>query len=346
MGKKLAGLTGSVCAGIATVSTVATVVRNREAPPKFSMAEERWNQDTFFGRYSKFLTRCDPALLVASSEQIREAQKIVNEHVDGQGKFSDRELWDMRQLVESAVHPQTDEILPRPARMTGYVPYNGPICVAQVVSTTTQTQLFWNWVNQSQNAVVNYCNRNASSPMSTELMVGSYMGAVTSALGVVYVANMIIQKLAMPSLMKFVAFPASMVASSGNCFIVRRPELGTGIPVMDADGNRVGGEGLSKAAANIAVFQTVQSRMVLQCPTYLVPAVLMSLPGLNALSPMATLCASTYAVIVSFGCGLPATLSIWPAIGTIEAKDCEPEFQNLVGADGKPLTTLYFNKGL
>jgi len=286
------------------------------------------------------------ALLFPSNEQIREAQKIVNEHVDGQGKYTDRELWDMRQLVESAVHPQTDEILPRPARMTGYVPYNGPICVAQVVSTTPGTQLFWNWVNQSQNAVVNYFNRNAESPMSTELMVGSYMGAVSSALGVVAALNMVIQKLQMPALMRFVAFPASMVASSGNCFIVRRPELGTGIPVMDADGNRVGGEGLSKAAANIAVFQTVKSRMVLQVPTYLVPAVLMSLPVLNVLSPMASLCASAYIGIVSFGCGLPATLAIFPAIGTIEAKDAEPEFQNLVGADGKPLTTLYFSKGL
>lgn len=267
-------------------------------------------------------------------------------HKEGDTKFTDRELWDLRQLAESAIHPDTDQIVPRPARMTGYVPFNGPICVAQVVSTARAVQLWWNFVNQSQNAVVNYCNRNANSPMSNELMVGSYFTAVGAALGVVYAANTAITALNMPALLRFVAFPASLVASSSNCYIVRRPELSTGIPLLDADGNRVGGEEMSKVAADIAVFQTVKSRMCLQVPTYFVPAVLMSLPGLNALPAVTSLAASAFIGIVSFGCGLPATLAIWPAIGEIEAKDCEPEFQNLVGADGQSLKTLYFSKGL
>ena len=57
--------------------------------------------------------------------------------------------------------------------MSGYVPFNGPICVAMVASKTTPAILFWSWVNQSQNALVNYFNRNASSPMDNEVRLVS-----------------------------------------------------------------------------------------------------------------------------------------------------------------------------
>ena len=46
--------------------------------------------------------------------------------------------------------------------------------------------LFWNWVNQSQNALVNYFNRNAASNMSNETMAMSYAGAVGSALTIAF----------------------------------------------------------------------------------------------------------------------------------------------------------------
>ena len=86
--------------------------------------------------------------------------------------------------------------------MCRYVPYNGPICVAMIMSSTTPTMLFWNWVppharypcpapiltliaphqvNQSQNAAVNYFNRNASSNMSNETMVDDYMALAVLA---------------------------------------------------------------------------------------------------------------------------------------------------------------------
>ena len=40
-----------------------------------------------------------------------------------------------------------------PTRNVRYVPFNGPICVSMVASTSTQALLFWSWVNQSQNAL-------------------------------------------------------------------------------------------------------------------------------------------------------------------------------------------------
>ena len=65
-------------------------------------------------------------------------------------------LWESRRIVESALHPGTGKVIPRPFWMLGYVPYNRPICVSMVASTSTIPLLFWSWANQSQNALINY----------------------------------------------------------------------------------------------------------------------------------------------------------------------------------------------
>jgi sideroflexin-5 len=107
---------------------------------------------------------CDPRLLFYTQAQVHQAQAFLQNHEEQQQhqqqqlqhKSLDRELWEARRIVDAAVHPDTGEFIPLPFRMSGYVPFNGPICVAMVASTTTPSLLFWSWVNQSQNALVNY----------------------------------------------------------------------------------------------------------------------------------------------------------------------------------------------
>ena len=62
------------------------------------------------------------------------------------------------------------------------MPFNGPVCVLMVLATSTWAIALGNWINQSQNALVNYCNRNASSPTTTATLVRSYCGAVGASL--------------------------------------------------------------------------------------------------------------------------------------------------------------------
>lgn len=159
---------------------------------------------------------------------MRRAKSMIDNYQD----YSDvdpRVLWEARRVVDAAMHPDTGEILPRPFRMSGYVPYNGPICVAIVASQSTLPLLFWSWVNQSQNALVNYFNRNASSPMTNETLAKSYAIAVGSALAVAFGLATAIQKRFEPAkakqLLRWVAFPSAVVASSLNCYIVRSPEI-------------------------------------------------------------------------------------------------------------------------
>jgi len=238
--------------------------------------------------------------------------------------------------------------------MSGYVPYNGPINVAMVSSQSTMPLLFWSWVNQSQNALVNYFNRNASSPMSNETLAVSYGAAVGSALAVALGLATFVQKKFSPEkakqLMRYVAFPSAVVASSLNCYIVRSPEIDSGITLMDEKGNDVLKGETSSIAARAGVHSTTASRAILQVPVYFLPPLLLSTVGIFkrylAKNPTMTVPLTTYLLLVSFGVGLPATTAIFPQISSIPAMEVEEKFQHLRDSQGKPYQVFYYNKGL
>jgi hypothetical protein len=155
-------------AGVGVVAASAFVVENLTAdtclPFSTNSSDQRYSQDTFQGRFSRMLLACDPCLLVYTESQIQESKQILLDHDESLKSDSDSELtniqnrllWESRRIVESAIHPDTGELIPRPFRMSGYVPYNGPICVSMVASSSTIPLLFWSWINQTQNALVNY----------------------------------------------------------------------------------------------------------------------------------------------------------------------------------------------
>lgn len=189
--------------------------------------------------------------------------------------------------------------------------------------------------------------------MSNETLLKSYAAAVGSALTVAFGLATFIQRRYSPTqakaLLRWVAFPSAVVASSLNCYIVRSPEIDSGIPVQDVDGNLVG-EGTSQIAAKRGVESTTASRALLQAPVYFLPPLVMSMgpmARLIAKQPHMAVPLTTWMLLVSFGVGLPCTVAIFPQISEIEVKDLEPKFQNLRDPQTHmPYTSLYYNKGL
>lgn len=347
------GLTvAAAVSGVAVVSAVAAMVENTADVPIYDPKGQRFDEANFKGRFSRMLLACDPRLLLYTQEEVLNSKHMIDNYENYKGM--DRELWEARRISESALHPDTGEFIPRPFRMSGYVCYNGPICVSMVASTNTPALLFWSWANQSQNALVNYYNRNASSPMTNETLGKSYAAAVGSALLVAFGLATVIQKRYSPekakALLKYVAFPSAVVASSLNCYIVRAPEMDTGVPLVDGNGNNVLEGATSKEAARRGVLSTTASRALLQAPVYFVPPVLLSFGPLHKIitrSPRAAVPLTTGLVLVAFGLGLPATVAVFPQMAAIPAAETEAEFQHLRDpATGKPYSHYYYNKGL
>lgn len=341
-------------AGICTVAGVAVAVESYTASqvPVFDPKGERFSQSTFGGRFARMTLACDPLLLLYTKEQIQEKQELLKSY-ESQPPSMARALWEAKRIVNAAVHPDTGDIIPRPFRMSGYVPFNGPICVAMVAAPSTMALLFWSWVNQSQNALVNFYNRNASSKMTNETLMKSYVAAVGSALAVAFGLATVVQKKFSPEkakmFMRYVSFPSAVVASSLNCYIVRSPEISTGIPLLNENREAVSEE-LSVEAARRGVYSTTASRAMLQAPVYFLPPMLLSNGPLKEFVtkfPAATVPITTFMVLVSFGVGLPGAVAIFPQFSEINASEVETKFQHLRNnKTGKPYEIFYYDKGL
>ena len=239
--------------------------------------------------------------------------------------------------------------------MSGYLPANGPICVAMIASTATLPILFWSWMNQSQNAMINYFNgprseqdENANSDAFTLPLIKSYGIAVASALTVAFgLATYVEGHYAgeeAAELLRFISFPSAVIASSLNCYIVRRPEISVGVPLLNDKMEVVLPGQTSKMAAAKGVYSTTASRAVLQMPTYFIPPLILDtvapLKQFMADYPTFIVPITTFLLLVSFGIGLPAAVGIFPQISCVKADEVEEQFQEL-GYD-----EFYYNKGL
>ena len=89
-------------------------------------------------------------------------------------------------IVGTAVHPDTNKIIPFYMRLSGFVPFNAPLVFA-VLFIKSQTPVFnasMQWLNQTYNAAINYGNRNASSTYTIADLLKGYTGAVAVSVSI------------------------------------------------------------------------------------------------------------------------------------------------------------------
>ena len=79
-----------------------------------------------------------------------------------------KELRTAETVVSTAIHPDTGKFISWPMRLSSFVPVNLPIAFGMIITAPTPfNTVFWQWVNQTYNALLNYGNRNASSNYTT-----------------------------------------------------------------------------------------------------------------------------------------------------------------------------------
>ncbi|RXM99514.1 Sideroflexin-2 [Acipenser ruthenus] len=199
---------------------------------KFDIDAPRWDQSTFMGRLRHFFNITDPrtALLAGSvppgttEEQLHYAKK----------------------LYDSAFHPDTGERMNLIGRMSFQVP--GGMAITGFMLQfyrTVPAVVFWQWVNQSFNALVNYTNRNAASPITPKQIGVAYVTATTTALATAVGLNLYTKASqsspkAPPLVARWVPFAAVATANCVNIPMMRQQEILNGIAVVDENDNKLG----------------------------------------------------------------------------------------------------------
>ncbi|VTJ76973.1 Hypothetical predicted protein [Marmota monax] len=159
----------------------------------FNIDAPRWDQYTFLGRVKHFFNITDPRTVFVSERELDWAKMMVEKSRSGvipPGTQVEQLLY-AKKLYDSAFHPDTGEKMNVIGRMSFQVP-GGMIITGFMLQfyRTVPAVIFWQWVNQSFNALVNYTNRNAASPTSVRQMALSYFTATTTALATAVGMNM------------------------------------------------------------------------------------------------------------------------------------------------------------
>lgn len=164
-------------------------------PGRINIESPRYDQNTFEGRAKHFFITTNPLNVLATDAQLELAKKIVEDYRNGveDKNLTEDEIWDAKQLYDSAFHPQTGEKLFLLGRMSFQVPGNMTItgCMMTFYKSTPAV-IFWQVANQSFNAIVNYTNRNASVGVTNEQLGTAYVAATSASVATALGFNKII----------------------------------------------------------------------------------------------------------------------------------------------------------
>uniref|UniRef100_A0A8C1W728 Sideroflexin-2-like n=1 Tax=Cyprinus carpio TaxID=7962 RepID=A0A8C1W728_CYPCA len=294
-----------------------TGLTSMEALKGFDIDAPRWDQSTFMGRLKHFFNITDCRTVLLPDSRLDEAKALVESCRAGSVPpgTTVEQLHYAKKLYDSAFHPDTGDRMNLIGRMSFQVP--GGMAITGFMLQfyrTVPAVVFWQWVNQSFNALVNYTNRNAKAP---------------------------------PLVARWVPFAAVAAANCVNIPMMRQQEILNGIAVTDEDGNKLGH---SRKAAVKGITQVVISRVTMAAPGMIIlPIIMQRLEKYRFMQkitflhgPLQVMMVGVFLIFM-----VPAACSLFPQSCSMAVSKLEPELrESIISQYGDRVSYVYFNKGL
>ncbi|XP_062928144.1 sideroflexin-4 isoform X6 [Mobula hypostoma] len=292
---------------------------------------------SFLCRILQWLDILDPTTLLASDQEIKNAQTLLqNSQPSLEEQVKDEKIKGALKLTLSSVHPDTGSVLPTVFRASAFTPLAAPLILGMLLPhKRMKPALFWQFLFQSYSAGYNLANGNKTAGKDEKIPLNEVLlliGAVsyTTCLGIFpqfMVYRYGLNSPAMRTLFtKVLPVPVLAIASAVNVAAVRGSEFAKGIELTDKNGNVVG---VSQAAGTKAVKDTAVSRAVLIGTTVAAPNMIVSYLQRLVMTSLI------------LGVMIPVSFSLYPQMGKINRSKLEPSIQSSTTED-----ELYYNRGL
>ncbi|VDK83941.1 unnamed protein product [Litomosoides sigmodontis] len=325
---------------------------------RYDIDTPRWDQSRFLGRLRYFITITNPLKAFASLDTLQHSKQLLELYRAGKEPYGTtvEDLHRAQAFYASAFHPDTGQLQTLPGRMCANAWGGTLLCGAMMLwYKSTGAVVFWQWANQSFNAVVNYTNRNAQSPLSKKDLLVAYTSAVTGALSVaVGLKNYLAKRSFSPLFQRFVPLAAVAVANAINIPFTRQNELLYGLPVTNEMGEVVA---TSKLAACKAISLVVCSRNIIVGPSMLIiPLIMSAMEKCKWYASRAKFLNIPLQLILTFvlyGSMVPVGCALFPQINSVKITTLmryEPstyeELKRHMDINMPATQRVFFNKGL
>ena len=341
-------------------STSSTNAAGAADPPPFSLAApSRFDIETYFGRARHFVDMLgDLRTLFIGHAAIAEHRAQLDAWVAGRNlaDVDDEALWHARKVVQATCHPSTGEVIPAPLRFSAFAPANLVICAGMLRPNPTLVHsAFWQWVNQSYNALVNHANRADAGEVDSEApgeFMGAYAAATASALAICVGLQEGARRLSggttrSATLVRLTVPMLSVaVAANVNLVLMRRLELVEGVEVTTAEGCSLGHSQIAarQALLECAITRAVWTFLLLTATPLCASAAFAALP--SRLSQLAT-ARTVVELSVSFGViwlSVPLAIALFPQRESMALEQLETQVQR--AAPEGYAGAAWFNRGL
>jgi tricarboxylate carrier len=264
--------------------------------------------------------------------------------------LSEDGLWAAKQKYDSAFHPQTGEKVFLPGRMSFQVFGNMSITGCMLIFyKSAPAVIFWQFANQSFNAIVNYSNRNASVGVSNEQLGKAYVAATSASVFTALALNKAVASspvLSAGIIGRFVPLVAVAAANCINIPLMRQREVNEGIGISLEDGTEVGS---STAAAKEALMQVIPSRVAMAVPALFFPPLIMAkLERTSSFirNPWLKAPATLLLTGICLTFSTPLCCALFPQKAAISVSNVEEGLRERLMQQHPNVSQFYYNKGL
>lgn len=271
----------------------------------------------------------NPVNLLASKRTIERAQQATDAN--------------SRALVAARVHPDTQKLIPMLFSLPSIIPVNLVIVAGMLAPRQTNSSIaFWQILNQSFNTGVNWANANKSGGEQTAAeLLKSYSVSVLASCAMSMGFNKIAVRRQSALLKSMAPLCGVMGANVVNVAVMRGRELRDGIAVKNQDGEQVG---VSKKAAQQAIFHTILSRNLIAAALLALPPLTMHglRPLLTGKGPLTKQLVEGAVILSWMVPSVPLGVALYPQQEHMSVEDLEPE---LAGELKGSVDKVSFNRG-
>ncbi len=305
---------------------------------------------SFGARLRHFFAFTNPLLLLESAATEREAFELVSAYRATGVVPAGMTLEQLRAkaLLADTAYAKDGSRIPKAFRVTGYATANLPVSLGLMVATRPLSVGFFQWANQTQNALLNHFNRSGATGVSNSALAQAYVGAVGTALGISFTSTNLINRVRnvvlQARLRQLVPFVSVSSANMLNTYLMRRHELVDGCVVRDAATGRELGR--SPKASERAIGLTALSRAAMTALMLGIPPFIFSAYDrkIGNQRPNTRLPFQFAVVGVLIFTVVPVTVALFDPKLRCKSGDLEPAIVAAVG--GRTDVEVEFDKGL